>query len=338
MTSEQAQFLYSLPLVIHIPSEHFFLAHAGLLPYDPRKASDDKHQPLAHTPSADEEDEEDGDDGYEYPTIDVGSSHLRRPLPLPRTGVDEDEGVDQLRVLQEHALLEDIPHNRDPWVILNIRSIKKDGTVTRQANKGTPWAKVWNGQMKRCAGFTDADDFARANTSSVDPFTLADDQDQDAEKKKDDGKELPCFPSTVVYGHAASRDLDVRRWTLGLDTGCLYGRRLTALILTRERGKEAWVPSRVSPADDVDDEYDSDDDEEGEVSSDEEDGETNETVMGRRFLGVNSRFARVAGGSAISRRAKQPKTWTRTIKFGDKDSDLEAKLVSVKCPKAGDLT
>ena len=61
------------------------------------------------------------------------------------------------------------------------------------------------------------------------------------------------------------------------------------------------MPSRVSPADDVDDGYDSDDDKEGEVSSDEEDSDTNETVMGRSFQGVNSRFARVAGRSAISR-------------------------------------
>ena len=53
---------------------------------------------------------------------------------------------------------------------------------------------------------------------------------------------------------------------------------------------------------------------------------------------MNARFARVAGGSAIARaRQRRSKTWTRTIKFGDKDSDVEAKLVSVKCPKIGDL-
>jgi hypothetical protein len=32
---------------------------------------------------------------------------------------------------------------------------------------------------------------------------------------------LPCYPSTVVYGHTASRGLDVHRWTVGLDTGCV---------------------------------------------------------------------------------------------------------------------
>ncbi|KAI1797212.1 hypothetical protein LXA43DRAFT_983265 [Ganoderma leucocontextum] len=322
MTREHAQFLYSLPLVIHVPSEHFFVAHAGLLPYDPRKASDNKHQPLAHTPSSDEEHQEDDDD-YEYPTVDVG------PSQQGRLHTGRDDGVDELRVLQEHALLEDIPHNRDPWVILNIRSIRNDGTVTRKSGKGSPWAKVWNGQMKRCAGFIGAD-VASANASSADPFAFGDKEDPEREK------ELPCYPSTVVYGHAAGRDLDVRRWTLGLDTGCLYGRRLTALVLTSSQGKHAWGTMRVSPADDDDD--GSDDDEE--ESSDEEEDELDETVLGGTFQGVNSRFARVEGGSAISRsraRAKRPKTWTRTIKFGDKNSDLGAKLVSVKCPKVGDL-
>lgn len=57
------------------------------------------------------------------------------------------------------------------------------------------WADLWNGAMSRCAGF-----------------------EQAALGKKDS---LPCHPSTVVYGHAASRGLDVHRWTVGLDTGCV---------------------------------------------------------------------------------------------------------------------
>lgn len=32
---------------------------------------------------------------------------------------------------------------------------------------------------------------------------------------------LPCYPSTVVYGHAASRGLDIKRWSIGLDSGCV---------------------------------------------------------------------------------------------------------------------
>lgn len=86
---------------------------------------------------------------------------------------------------------------------------------------GTPWAKLYKKDMKHCAGF-------------------------DSKKKGS----LPCHPSTVVYGHAASRGLDINRWTIGLDSGCVrihifsseiwlayswyfqvYNQRMTALVL-----------------------------------------------------------------------------------------------------------
>lgn len=34
-------------------------------------------------------------------------------------------------------------------------------------------------------------------------------------------RELPCLPMSVIYGHAAARGLDVKRWSFGLDTGCV---------------------------------------------------------------------------------------------------------------------
>ena len=93
---------------------------------------------------------------------------------------------------------------------------------------------------------------------------------------------LPCHPSTVVYGHAASRGLDVHRWTVGLDTGCVcydptpvslvsflkvtfqvYGRKLTALILDSAHSHREMtsrgIYDRHDPRDD-DDEDDDDDD------------------------------------------------------------------------------
>jgi len=52
--------------------------------------------------------------------------------------------------------------------------------------------------MDRCVGFTE-------HTSDVDATA----------------KGLPCMPTSVVYGHAAARGLDINRWTFGLDTGCV---------------------------------------------------------------------------------------------------------------------
>lgn len=34
-------------------------------------------------------------------------------------------------------------------------------------------------------------------------------------------KSLPCYPASVIHGHAASRGLDINRFSFGLDTGCV---------------------------------------------------------------------------------------------------------------------
>ncbi len=44
-------------------------------------------------------------------------------------------------------------------------------------------------------------------------------------------KKLPCYPSSVIYGHTAARGLDINRWTIGLDSGCASDKELSALIL-----------------------------------------------------------------------------------------------------------
>jgi hypothetical protein len=50
MTNEQYEYLLSLPLVLHIPTLHTMVVHAGLLPANPQKSLTSRHQPLAHIP------------------------------------------------------------------------------------------------------------------------------------------------------------------------------------------------------------------------------------------------------------------------------------------------
>ncbi|KAI0749397.1 hypothetical protein C8Q80DRAFT_1218573 [Daedaleopsis nitida] len=324
MERKHAEFLYSLPLVIHIPTEHIFLVHGGLVPSDPRHPSNDERQPLAHPPSPDDEDDQSlkehtGD--YDYPLIPAQS--LQHAFPR-LASFNLDDEIEELRVVQERALLHDVPQNRDPWAILNMRGVRKGGKITRRSDKGTPWAKIWNNQMKRCVGFENVTVPAEHR------------EDEDEWREKGNADPLPCYPSTVVYGHAASRDLDVRRWTVGIDTGCLYGRRLTALVLTRpQHGHHS--PTPTSPTDD--DAEDEDEDDEDESSEEEEDEQLfDEEYAHDAPLGdVNARYARVRGGSVVSR-ARRPKTWTRKIRFGDREEGLGAKLVSIKCPKVADLS
>lgn len=40
-----------------------------------------------------------------------------------------------------------------------------------------------------------------------------------------------CRPLSIVYGHWAARGVEPRKWSVGLDSGCVYGRRLTALVI-----------------------------------------------------------------------------------------------------------
>ncbi|KAI0775292.1 hypothetical protein BD413DRAFT_603240 [Trametes elegans] len=335
MKREHAQFLFSLPLVIHIPSEHFYLVHGGLLPLDPKRSADDERQPLAHLPSSDDitsgpldEDDDDDDDDEEHaqrsPAPSPQSQDVLRTQSGPFGNITEDD-VEELRAAQERAVLQDVPPNRDPWVVLNMRGVRKGGKVTRRGDKGRPWAKIWNGQMKRCGGFKharaglddDAEEYAYGDDAhwSVSRGRGKDD-DGNGNEDNDGESPLPCYPSTVVYGHAASRDLDVKRWTVGLDTGCLYGRRLTSLVLTRKHShSHAALPTRTSPAEDGFADEAADEDESSDEEEDELDDDDGDDARGTR----------------------ERKTWRRHIKFGDKGSRLDARLVSIKCPKAGDF-
>jgi hypothetical protein len=181
MTQKQYDYLLSLPLVLHVPSAHTYIVHAGLLPYDPTRDQTHRRQPLSHVPS------------------------LSR-VPSALKG-DTRKDIERLRLLQEEALLHDIPQNTDPWVKLNIRSVKHNNKVTKSSKKGTPWSDIWNRAMESCDGF------------GLD--VLEDEEGADLKRKRKGKKSLPCHPSTVVYGHAASRGVDIKQWSIGTDSGCV---------------------------------------------------------------------------------------------------------------------
>lgn len=190
---EEYQYLLDLPIALHIPSLHTIVVHAGILPMDPRRKLLSHRQPLAHPPN-----------------------------------VKHDKGEPVLRNLQELALFKDIPQNTNPWVKLNMRSISDNGEVTRE-NDGTPWSKLWHKVIDLCDGFDVKPELASANTTAE--FDAQQGWEAWAENEFKHTSALPCRDVTVVYGHAASRGLDLKKWSKGLDTGCVYNLKLTSLVL-----------------------------------------------------------------------------------------------------------
>ncbi|KAL3761433.1 hypothetical protein ACHAWU_007392 [Discostella pseudostelligera] len=76
---------------------------------------------------------------------------------------------------------------QNPRLMMNMRSILPDGTVTSKFFNNWPWARLWDG------------------------------------------------PQTILFGHDADRGLQQYDHAIGLDTGCVYGGKLTACILPEKR-------------------------------------------------------------------------------------------------------
>ncbi|WVW78657.1 hypothetical protein I302_100617 [Kwoniella bestiolae CBS 10118] len=209
-------YLLDLPLVLHLPSLHSIVVHAGLLPINPNDSPSAPAQPLVQ---------------FSNLTSDLDQESIRNS--------------------EEISILFDVPQNQVPWNLLNMRGVymkgKKKAKVTKSGKKGTPWSDVWKKEMKRCRGagrwFVDGmGEMGAEKVSQVDEGI----EELDEEKRQKPGSpgssaqseegDLGCSPVTVIYGHAAGRGLDIKPFSKGIDTGCVYGRQLTILVLGDLKG------------------------------------------------------------------------------------------------------
>ncbi|KAK0645019.1 Bis(5'-nucleosyl)-tetraphosphatase [Lasiodiplodia hormozganensis] len=81
---------------------------------------------------------------------------------------------------------------QDPFQVMNMRSLDLETKVPSAERDGTPWWKYWNYYMK---------------------FLPKDQR------------------STIIYGHDAKTGLKIKQYSKGLDSGCVRGGKLTALVI-----------------------------------------------------------------------------------------------------------
>jgi hypothetical protein len=93
-----------------------------------------------------------------------------------------------------HAgLVPDTPlEKQDPFHVMNMRTIDLKTRIPSSSHTGTPWEKFWNHRQETL--------HAHERT-------------------------------TIVYGHNRKRGLNIQEYTMGLDTGCVNGERLSALVV-----------------------------------------------------------------------------------------------------------
>lgn len=88
--------------------------------------------------------------------------------------------------------------DHDPELLMNMRTLRPDGSGSRRPEDGVLWGSRWRG------------------------------------------------PERVVFGHHATAGLQQHPLALGLDTGCVYGKELTALVMPDDR--IVSVPARAAHA------------------------------------------------------------------------------------------
>ncbi|PVF95687.1 Metallo-dependent phosphatase [Serendipita vermifera] len=255
----EEKYMNNLPLILHLPGYHLFFVHAGLLPLNPTIPLNSRHQPLSHVPgSVGRNGKRSHYKGHGRRTEDESESNESSETSDDNSSLHEKRhrkptNKKELRMLQEQLLLSRIPQNTIPFNLLNMRSVQKNKPV--KSAKGRPWSEVWNTVVSKCKGFPDnavraaltgepmpVEDedgnkrklewWEKLVSSPGEVIDWSPDVDQEERIRSHVPEKLPCNPSTVIYGHAAGRGLDVKRWTMGLDSGCVYGRRMTALVFS----------------------------------------------------------------------------------------------------------
>ncbi|KAL9076492.1 MAG: hypothetical protein Q9157_003620 [Trypethelium eluteriae] len=194
---------------------------------------------------------------YASPPSQKEDKHTRLARDLPASQIEYIQSFPVIldvgmipglgRVLVVHAgLVPDVPlQKQDPFMCMNMRSIDLSTHFASEL-RAAPGRRNMNG------GLVEWDRVWRYYERKVLPQRLKE-QDKEAYASKGvkpEAREEWEGHTMVIYGHDSKRGLNLREWSKGLDSGCVNGGTLTALVVEKVakdgKGKERakiWTES-----------------------------------------------------------------------------------------------
>ena len=154
------------------------------------------------------------------------------PLPQAKSTTQKHSSPIGEEILVVHAgLVPALPLDKqDPYFVMNMRSIHKKthapfAEAESKKAKTEPWHELWNWYNDRLYNHKSLKDFRVSESTDVSATGTG-----WFEWLRKGSSRYPK-PQVVVYGHRSKEGLQIERWSKGLDTGCVTGGRLTALVL-----------------------------------------------------------------------------------------------------------
>lgn len=166
------------------------------------------------------------------------------PLPRANSASKKTNSPIAEEILVAHAgLVPGTPLERqDPYFVMNMRSINHrthvpSATRSGKEGGGKPWIEIWNWYCNRLFHKQPVKKWPSESSASPSSlWTWA----KDAWSTFSQAPTALPPPQVVIYGHDSKAGLRIERWTKGLDSGCVSGGRLTALVLDA-RGEQKYV-------------------------------------------------------------------------------------------------
>ena len=176
--------------------------------------------------------------------ISVGDIINRGPHSLEMLEWIKKEGMEMVRGNHEQVFIDGVKGNG--YLSPLLQTLKKN--MKKDLDKWIKW-------LSALPFYIEEEDFLVVHGGLVpgehpkysDPFLLMNIRTWDGKGKDIKSEFNPTWYSfyknskTVIYGHWANQGLNVRKNTIGLDTGCVYGHKLSGVLLPEK--KILQVPS-----------------------------------------------------------------------------------------------